>query len=218
MPWYQSKPHIWRNFLAKFEISLHTQENFSKYVVWIGTKAYIWRSYYLENFKKIVYQDLQIYALVPLQTKCFRVFVVISQIRHIEIRPNSHRLSVLELSYYLQSFKKIVYQDLNICALVPLQTTYLEIFSCVCSDISNLAHRNSSKLAQIIRIIDILLSGEFQENRKSGSIDICLGTTPNHIFGDIFCVCSDIANLAHRNSPKLAQIIRHIYYLTICRV
>ena len=123
MPWYQSKPHIWRNFLAKFEISLQTQENFSKYVVWIGTKAYIWRSYYLENFKKIVYQDLQ--------------------------------------------------------------TTYLEIFSCVCSDISNLAHRNSPKLAQINRIIDILLSGEFQENRISGSTDICLGTTPNHIFGDI---------------------------------
>ena len=102
----------------------------------------------------------------------------------------------------------------NICALVPLQTTYLEIFSCVCSDISNLAHRNSPKLTQVIRIIDILLSGEFQENRISGSTDICLGTTPNHIFGDIFCVCSDIANLAHRNSPKLAQIIRHIsYYL-----
>ena len=60
------------------------------------------------------------------------------------------------------------------------------IFSCVCSDISNLAHRNSPKLAQIIRIIDILLSGEFQENRISGSTDICLGTTPNHIFGDIF--------------------------------
>ena len=48
------------------------------------------------------------------------------------------------------------------------------------------AHRNSPKLAQIIRIIDILLSGEFQENRILGSTDICLGTTPNHIFGDIF--------------------------------
>ena len=32
----------------------------------------------------------------------------------------------------------------------------------------------------------ILLSGEFQENRILGSTDICLGTTPNHIFGDIF--------------------------------
>ena len=62
----------------------------------------------------------------------------------------------------------------------------LEIFSCVCSDISNLAHRHSSKLAKIIRPIAILLSGEFQENHILGSTDICLGTTPNHIFGDIF--------------------------------
>ena len=58
----------------------------------------------------------------------------------------------------------------------PLQATYLEIFSCVCSDISNLAHRNSPKLAQIIRLIASLLSGEFQENRILGSSDICLGT------------------------------------------
>ena len=57
------------------------------------------------------------------------MFVVISQIWHIEIRPNSHRLSVLKA---------------------------------------------------------ILLSGEFQANRILGSTDICLGTTPNHIYGDIF--------------------------------
>ena len=104
------------------------------------------------------------------------MFVVISQIWQIEIRPNSHRLSVLKLSYYLESFKEIVHYNLQIYALVPLQTTYLEIFSCVCSDISNLAHRNSSKLAQIIRLIAILLSGEFQENRILRSTDICLGT------------------------------------------
>ena len=61
-----------------------------------------------------------------------------------------------------------------------------KISSCVFSDISNLAHRNSPKLAQIIRPIAILLSGEFQENLILGSTDICLGTTPNHIFGDIF--------------------------------
>ena len=40
----------------------------------------------------------------------------------------------------------------------------LEIFSCVLSDISSLAHRNSPKLAQIIRLIAILLSGKFKEN------------------------------------------------------
>ena len=38
------------------------------------------------------------------------------------------------------------------------------------SDISN-----SLKLAQIIRLKAILLSGEFQENRILGSTDICLG-------------------------------------------
>ena len=61
-----------------------------------------------------------------------------------------------------------------------------KIYSCVLSDISNLAHRNSPKLTQIIRLKAILLSGEFQENRILGSTDICLGTTPNHIFEDIF--------------------------------
>ena len=54
--------------------------------------------------------------------------------------------------------------------MVPLTTTYLEIFSCVCSDISNLAPKNSPKLAQIInRLSAILLSGEFQENRIVGA-------------------------------------------------
>ena len=53
--------------------------------------------------------------------------------------------------------------------MVPLTTTYLEIFSCVCSDISNLAYKNSPKLAQINRLSAILLSGEFQENRIVGS-------------------------------------------------
>ena len=41
-----------------------------------------------------------------------------------------------------------------------------KIFYCVFSDISNLVHRNSPKLAQIIRLIAILLSGEFHENRR----------------------------------------------------
>ena len=67
---------------------------------------------------------------------------------------------------------------------ISLQTQE-NIFLCF-SDISNLAHRNSPKLTQIIRLIYILLSGEFQENRILGSTDICLGTTPNHIFGYIF--------------------------------
>ena len=57
------------------------------------------------------------------------MFLVISQIWRREIRLNSQRLSVLKLSYYLESFKKI---------------------------------------------------------RILGSTDICLGTTPNHIFGDTF--------------------------------
>ena len=51
-----------------------------------------------------------------------------------------------------------------------------KISSCVLSDISNLAHRNSSKLVQIIRLIAILLSGELQENRLLGSTYICFGT------------------------------------------
>ena len=53
--------------------------------------------------------------------------------------------------------------------MVPFTTTYLEIFSCVCSDISNLAPKNSPKLAQINRVSAILLSGEFQENRIVGA-------------------------------------------------
>ena len=53
--------------------------------------------------------------------------------------------------------------------MVPLTTTYLEIFSCVCSDISNLAPKNSPELAQINRLSAILLSGEFQENRIVGA-------------------------------------------------
>ena len=57
--------------------------------------------------------------------------------------------------------------------------------SCVCRDFSSLAHINSPKLAEIIRPIAILLSGKFQENHIVGSPDICLGTTPNYIFGNI---------------------------------
>ena len=55
--------------------------------------------------------------------------------------------------------------------MVPLTTTYLEIFPCVsvCSDISNLAPKNSPKLALINRLSAILLSGEFQENRIVGA-------------------------------------------------
>ena len=41
--------------------------------------------------------------------------------------------------------------------MVPFTTTYLEICSCVCSDISNLAPKNSPKLAQINRVSAILL-------------------------------------------------------------
>ena len=93
-------------------------------------------SYYLESFKKIVQLNLQIYALVQLQTTYLQmifVFKVISQIWDIKIDPNLHRLFVINLSYYLESFKKIVQLDLQmqIYALVPLQTTYLEIFFCV---------------------------------------------------------------------------------------
>ena len=47
-----------------------------------------------------------------------------------------------------------------------------------------MANRNSLKLAQIIRLKAILLSGKFQENRIVGSSDICLGTIANHRFGD----------------------------------
>ena len=43
---------------------------------------------------------------------------------------------------------------------------------CVCSDILNLAHKNSPELAQINRLSAILLSGEVQENRIVGSEDI----------------------------------------------
>ena len=53
--------------------------------------------------------------------------------------------------------------------MVPLTTTYLGIFSCVCSDLSNLAYKNSPKLAHINRLNAILLSGEFQEDRIVGS-------------------------------------------------
>ena len=76
-----------------------------------------------------------------------------------------------------------------------------------------MAHRNSPKLAQIIRLIAILLSGEFQENRTLGSTDIYIYALVSlqTIYLEIFsCVCSDISNLAHRKSPKLAEIIRLI--------
>ena len=39
-----------------------------------------------------------------------------------------------------------------------------KIFSCVSSDISNLAPRNSSKLAQYVTLVPILLSGKVIEN------------------------------------------------------
>ena len=71
----------------------------------------------------------------------------------------------------------------NFCAKFEIS---LQTQENILSIISNLAYRNSLKLAQIIRLIAILLSREFQENRILGSTDICLGTTPNHIFGDIF--------------------------------
>ena len=58
----------------------------------------------------------------------FLLFKVITQTWDIKIDPNLHRLFVINLCYYLESFKKIVQLDLQIYALVPLQTTYLEIF------------------------------------------------------------------------------------------
>ena len=115
------------SYLTIWRVSRKSYIRISIYMPWYHSKQHIW-----------------IY---------FLVFLVICQIWHIEISPNLHRLSVLKLFYYLESFKKIVYYDLQIYALVPLQITYLEIFSCVCSDISNLAHRKSPKLAQIIRLM-----------------------------------------------------------------
>ena len=134
MPWYQSKPHIWRNFLVFVAISQIWQENLSKYVVWIGTKAYIWRSYYLTIWRILRKLYIRIYKYMPWYHS----------------KPHIWR-------YFL-----------------------------VCSNIANLAHRNSHKLAQIICLRVILLSGEFQENRLLGSTDLCHGTTHNHIFGNIF--------------------------------
>ena len=119
MPWYQSKPHIWRNFLVFVAISQIWQENFSKYVVWIGTKAYIWRPYYLTIWRVSRKSYIRIYRYMPWYHsqphiwRYFLVFVAISQIWHIKIHPNSHRLTVLVLSYYLESFKKIVFEDLK---------------------------------------------------------------------------------------------------------
>ena len=96
-----------------------------------------------ENTYIRIYRYMPWYHFKPHIWRYFLVFLVISQIWHIEIRLNWQRLSVLKLSYYLESFKKIrILGSTDIYALVPLQTTYLEIFSCVCSDISNLAHRN----------------------------------------------------------------------------
>ena len=121
MPRYQSKPHIWRNFLVFVAISQIWQENFSKYVVWIGTKAYIWRSYYLTIWRIVrnlcirVYKYMPWYYSKPQIWRYFLVFVVISQIRHIEIRPNSHRLSVLELYYYLEFQENRILGSTDIC-------------------------------------------------------------------------------------------------------
>ena len=103
MPWYQSKPHIWRNFLVFVAISQiwHIEIRPNSHRLFV-----LDLSYYLESFKKIVYWDLQIYAMVPLTTtylEIFFVFVAIPQIWHIKIRPNSHRLTVLVLSYYLDN-------------------------------------------------------------------------------------------------------------------
>ena len=94
-------------------------------------------------------------------------------------------------------------------ALVPLQTTYLEIFSCVCSYISNLAHRNSPKLAQIVRLTIWSVSRKSYIRIYRYAL-VPLQTTYLEIFS---CVCSYISNLVHRNSPKLAQIIRLIAIL-----
>ena len=152
------------------------------------------------------------YALVPLQTTYLEIFsCVCSDISNLAHRNSPKLAQIVRLTIWRVSRKS--YIRIYRYALVPLQTTYLEIFSGVCSCISNLVHRNSPKLAQIIRLIAILLSGEFEENRILGFTDICLGTTPNHIFGDISCVCSDISNFAHRNAPKLAQIICFIAIL-----
>ena len=47
--------------------------------------------------------------------------------------------------------------------------SFVLLFFCFTSNIANLAHKNSPKLAQINRLSAILLSGEFQENRIVGS-------------------------------------------------
>ena len=126
MPWYQSKPHIWRNFLVFVAISQIWQENFSKYVVWIGTKAYIWRPYYLTIWRILrklyirIYKYMPWYHYKPHIWRYFLVFVVISQIWHIKIHPNSHRLTVLVLSYYLLYTRyPIVARALGLAAARP---------------------------------------------------------------------------------------------------
>ena len=160
MPWHQSKPHIWRHFLVFVAISQIWQENFSKYVVWIGTKAYIWRSYYLTIWRILrklyirIYKYMPWYHSKPHIWRYFLVFVVISQIWHIEIRPNSHRLSVFKsyLTIWRVSRKSYIriYRYMPWYHLQPHIWKYFLVFVAI-SQIWHLKiHPNSHRLAVLV--------------------------------------------------------------------
>ena len=158
MSWYQSKPHIWRNFLVFVAISQIWQENFSKYVVWLGTKTYIWRSYYLTIWRILrkLYIWIYIFSCVcsNIANLAHRNSPILAQIIYLTI------WRVLRKSYIR------IYRYMPWYHSQPHIWRYILVFVC---DISNLAHKNSPKLAQINRLSAILLSGEFQENRIVGS-------------------------------------------------
>ena len=96
MPWYQSKPHIWRNFLVFVAISqiwhIKIRPNSHRLSV-LELYLTIWRvsrKSYIRNYRYMPWYHSQPHIWIY-----FLVFVVISQIWHIKICPNSHRLSVL---------------------------------------------------------------------------------------------------------------------------
>ena len=75
-------------------------------------------------------------------------------------------MSLLYLSYYLESLKKIVLLTFEIIDRVPKNSvTDFRSISSVLSHISTLVLRNSSKLSQYVTLVPILLSGEFKDNR-----------------------------------------------------
>ena len=93
----------------------------------------------------------------------FLVFEVISQIWHIEIRPNLHILSVIYLSSQF-------YDGLNFDGFGQ-KPSYL-----------------SPSLYTPVTIRGFILSGKFKENLIVGSRAMCLGTATNYQFGYMFCV------------------------------